>query len=238
MPSLRSALFAGVAAMALAGTVALAHRAEAREAPATHVMRVALPDGSVAQIRYTGDVPPQVVLAPVPLPFTPAAMTDMAWPPGLRFGPAPFEALLQMQAAMDAQANAMLRAAALSDAPWPGGAWPGGPMLAAMANPGVLPPGVQGESVMTTVTDHGVCTRTIRFGTQGAHEGPVHMVTHVSGDCGALAAPGGAALPAARQAPAVPATDAAPTIRVRDTVTPDAGGHARSLYVPVADWQR
>ncbi|WP_048863232.1 hypothetical protein, partial [Acidisphaera rubrifaciens] len=126
MPNRRSTLFAGVAALALAGTVALVHRAVAREAPApTHVMQVVLPDGSVARIRYAGDVPPQVVLAPAPLPFTPAAMTDMAWPPGFTLAAGPFEALFHMQAAMDAQANAMLRAAALSDAPWAGAAWPG-----------------------------------------------------------------------------------------------------------------
>ena len=230
MPSLRSALFAGVAAMALAGTVALAHRAEAREAPATHVLRVALPDGSVAQIRYAGDVPPQVVVAPAPLPFMPAAMTDMAWPPGLRFGPAPFEALLHMQAAMDAQANAMLRAAALSDAPWPGGAWPGGPMLAAMANPGALPPGVRGESVVTTVTDHGVCTRTTRFGVP-ASGGPERAITHVSGNCSPFAEPRGA-LPTARpETPPTPAQDR--TYRVR--YTPPAG---QAHLVRVADWQR
>lgn len=227
MPSLRSALFAGVAAMALAGTVAPAHRAEARDAPAaTHVMRVALPDGSVAQIRYAGDVPPQIVLAPPPV--LDAAMTDMAWPPGLTLAAGPFEALLHMQAAMDAQAAALLRAAA------PVAPGYGAPNPLAL-NPGLmpvgaLPPGTRGESVVMTVTGQGVCTRTTRFGVP-ASGGPARAVTQVSGDCAAVAPPRGA-LPATR--PETPPAPAQPrTYRVRDTLP---AGDAR--LVPVADWQR
>ena len=48
---------AGMAAAAIAGTAIAAD-------PATHVMNVQLPDGSVAHVQYVGDVAPKVTVEP------------------------------------------------------------------------------------------------------------------------------------------------------------------------------
>jgi hypothetical protein len=54
----RPTILAGGAALLLAGTAAAA-------AEKLHTMNVALPDGSVAQIDYTGDVAPRISVQPV-----------------------------------------------------------------------------------------------------------------------------------------------------------------------------
>ena len=51
-------LLGGLATAALAGTAVAAEHA-------VHVMNVAMPDGSVAKVRYVGDTPPQVRFVPV-----------------------------------------------------------------------------------------------------------------------------------------------------------------------------
>ena len=85
----RTVLLAGAAALGLTG---MAHFAQAEPAN-THVMTVQLPNGAVEQIRYTGDVPPEVILAPDAAAFE-----------------SPFTVLERMSALMDRQAEAMLRA--------------------------------------------------------------------------------------------------------------------------------
>jgi hypothetical protein len=62
MQVFRTALLAGAAAIAVAG---LSGVAAARDLN-THVMTVEVPGGGVAEIRYTGDLPPQVVFSPAP----------------------------------------------------------------------------------------------------------------------------------------------------------------------------
>lgn len=71
-----------------AGAAALVGAAALAEAPRTHLLRVALPDGRTQIVRYTGDVPPRVVL-----------VAD------------PFAAIDRMAAQMDAQMAAMLHGA-------------------------------------------------------------------------------------------------------------------------------
>ena len=58
MRKLRNILLAGTGALLVAGAAIAAEK---------HVMNVALPDGSVAQIHYEGDVVPRVVLADAPV---------------------------------------------------------------------------------------------------------------------------------------------------------------------------
>ena len=78
----RTALLAGAAAIAAAG---LSGVAAARDL-STHVMNVQVPGGGVAEICYTGDVPPQVVFSRAPTAL------DTFTPFGAFFGPAsPFE---------------------------------------------------------------------------------------------------------------------------------------------------
>jgi hypothetical protein len=78
----------GAAAIMLAGVSSLAVAGSSD----VHVMNVLLPDGRVQQIRYTGDVPPTIVMAPVESPF--AAMD-------------------RMMAAMQQRMNAMMQLAAM-----------------------------------------------------------------------------------------------------------------------------
>src|SRR5215469_17811493 len=99
MRNVRTALLAGAAAVALAG---LSGVAAARDRN-THLMTVQLPGGSIAAIRYTGDVPPQVVLSPAPAEFG-APMPSSAF-----FGP--FAMLDRMSAAIDREAASLMRQA-------------------------------------------------------------------------------------------------------------------------------
>src|ERR1051326_1747116 len=96
MRNLRKALFAGIAASAMGFTgAALAQNSN------THLLTVKLPDGGVAQIRYTGDVPPQVE-------FSKGAPLDVWAPIPTLFGPgSPFAALDRISAEMDQEAAAM-----------------------------------------------------------------------------------------------------------------------------------
>lgn len=59
MRKLRTALLAGAGAMLVAGAAVAAEK--------YHTMNVALPDGSVALIRYQGEVAPKVVVADAPV---------------------------------------------------------------------------------------------------------------------------------------------------------------------------
>ena len=76
-------LLGGLATAALAGTAVAADHA-------VHVMNVAMPDGSVAHVRYIGDTPPQVRFVPIAVRAVPVAMID----PG-------FAAMDRMMAAME-----------------------------------------------------------------------------------------------------------------------------------------
>ena len=109
-----------------------------------------------------------------------------------------FAAFDQIAALMDQQAAAMLQQVA-SMPGWNGAA-------------PALPPGVSGTSTVITVSNGHACTRSteVRYDGQAAQP---HVVSNVSGDCGA-----GAALeqtvPAEQQAPAEP-TVQPHTIRVK-----------------------
>src|SRR5512143_1995380 len=84
----RKIILAGGATLLVAGTAAMA-------AEKLHTMNVALPDGSVAQIQYAGDVAPRVTLQPVDQ--VPVAFVD------------PFAEFDRIAAAMDAQQQAMMQ---------------------------------------------------------------------------------------------------------------------------------
>src|SRR5512146_3288267 len=136
MRSLQVLSLAGVAAI----TLGLSGAALA-QSPNTHVMTVQLPYGGTAQIRYTGDVAPQVTFSEGPSALAPL--------PSM-FGPAsPFAALDRISAEMDQQMAAMFRQA---------------DRLAADARSGQLseaalqslPPGTQSYSFVSTMSGNGV----------------------------------------------------------------------------------
>src|SRR5690348_5197074 len=141
-------------------------------------MTVAVPGGGVAQIRYVGDVPPQIVVAPAPAAFPdafgawmpvasmpvasmPVASMPVASMPGASmFGPdSPFAMMDRIAAEMDRRAAAMFRyAEAMTDRANAGG-------LAETASTmpsGAVPFGGESYSFVSTLSGNGVCSQSVR----------------------------------------------------------------------------
>ena len=93
----RTAALIGAVVLAAAGLAG----ASAGELARTHILTVRLPDGSIEQIRYVGDLPPQIHWTQDPAPlFSPGfERMDMN---------SPFAALDRMSAEMDREAQALL----------------------------------------------------------------------------------------------------------------------------------
>src|SRR3954464_12603933 len=168
MSSLRKALLAGIAAIGI-GLDGVA------SAQSVHVMTVPVPGGGVAQIRYTGEVPPQIAFVPAPAAFDPWMQVSSV------FGPeSPFAMLDRISAEMDRRAAAMFRYAEVMVARAPAGE-------IALAASGAMPPGSQSYSYISTISGSGVCTQSIRITSRG--DGPPRVERHSSGNCGSVAAP-------------------------------------------------
>jgi hypothetical protein len=186
-------LLAGVAVAALTAVSGIA----AAQSSRAHVMTVQLPGGGVAQIQYTGDVPPQVTVADAPavsrLPMNPvfAAMPSM-------FGAdSPFAMFDRISVEMDRQMESMLRRAEMLSTQSPSQLTEAG-----MRN---LPAGSQSYSFVSTLSGDGVCTRSVQITSSGNGAAP-KVVSHSSGNCGPDAAPqpnGGASGPV--NLPTIPA---------------------------------
>jgi len=163
--TLRTALVAGAAVIAAAGFVGAAAAASN-----FHVLTVRLPDGSLEQIRYLGDQPPEVSLGQAPLPLVSPAF-------GL-IGPDPvFADLDRISADMDRSAAAMLQEARRMEAH-------------AFASPDRLlnvdfgnAPGTRAYSVVSTMSGGHVCTRSVQYSWSSVGKAP-RVVTRTSGDCG------------------------------------------------------
>ena len=182
MPEVRRLLLAGAAAI----MVAVPGTAPA-QTPNTHLMTVRLPDGGVAEIRYAGDIAPEVTVHAGP------ASRHRA-PAAAFFPVSPFAMLDRISAEMDQRAAAMIRQAeALASASRSGG-------LTEIAAGG-LPPGSESFTFVSTVSTDGVCSQSVRI-TSSGDGAPPRVERHSSGNCdpGAAAvgpAPGGpATLPA------------------------------------------
>lgn len=214
MRSVRNALLAGGAAIAVAGFSGVA---AARDLT-PHVMTVQLPGGGVAEISYTGEIPPQVVLSPAPAPLTAFA------PLGASYGPAsPFATLDRISAAMDQEAASLMRQAELlANAP---AFAPNRAIEAALRN---MPPGTESYSMVSTWSGTGVCTQSVEI-TTPANGGKPRVVSHSSGNCGM--APGSAG---AVRTPTMPA----PTPRPDIIETNAHGAPAYAGLVREAAWQR
>ena len=190
MASLRTALLGAIAALGIGA-------AGAAPAQTFNTMTVPVPGGGVAQIRYVGEVPPQIVFVPAP-----AALNS--WTPvSSVFGyDSPFAMLDRITAEMDRRAAAMFRyAEAIADR-----ANAGGLTEAAFgAMPQRMQPGGQSYSYVSTISGSGVCTQSVRIISRGDGS-PPQVERHSSGNCGSTAAPRGrSAVQPAAPAPVAPA---------------------------------
>jgi hypothetical protein len=210
MRTLHSALLAGVAAAAIGiSGAALAQSSN------VHVMTVRLPDGGVAQVRYTGNVAPQVSFSDG------AAPLEMFAPMPSMFGPnSPFAQLERISAEMDRQAAAMFQRANAIAAAARSGQSPETAMRS-------LPPDSQGYSFISTMSGSGVCMQSVQITSPG-NGGQPHVVSHSSGDCGPSGGANGsvslptATPPAGRSGPIwVTAPTAKPYVAPTPTNHPD-----------------
>jgi len=152
-----------LAGAAIAGVTGLALAAGAPPANnAVHEMTVQLPNGSVAHIRYTGDVAPKLNFIQGPQsPFAAAAFG----------GSSPFDEIARMQALMDRQmAAVMLQArlmqrAAMSD-----------PLFHARLNSA-------GNGTNFASTGGSFCMRSVQI-TATPNGGAPKIVSHTEGNCG------------------------------------------------------
>lgn len=174
MQTIRTALLAGAATVLLCGAFNMA-AAQSR----THVLTVRLPGGAVEQIRYSGDAPPEVVVAPDAAPF------GYSWPVAF-FDPAPFAALDRISAEMDQQMAAMLRnanalaAQSMSDPRWVSEIGSGRP-----------PAGSESYSFISTGSGSGMCGRSVKITSNGDGQKP-HVVSRSWGNCASGAPSAGA----------------------------------------------
>jgi hypothetical protein len=169
-------LFAAGAAIALAGAAIAA-------APKSHVMNIALPDGSIARIEYVGDVAPKVTVAPRRLAGMEAAWAPMPLP-SLAGVDRMIEQMNRERAAMIARARLMARQAPAAPGTMP-----------YVASFGNAPAGATSTSVVSVSNGGKTCTRRTEVYSQGAGK-PPRVVTNASGDCEAIRLPPSPATPA------------------------------------------
>lgn len=177
------ALLAGAGLALAAGTAAAAER--------LHTMQVALPDGSIAEIAYAGNVAPRTEVVPAE-----AVAYD------------PFAEMERISAMMEARHAAMMRRmAALQQqaraAVAAGQAAPGQVLVT-----GTLPAGARySYTMVSTTSGANGCTQTVEYRSDGSSAQPKVTRTN-SGDCSAVnrnPAPVQVSAPAKPAAPAVPA---------------------------------
>lgn len=191
MRKLRTAVLAGVAALCAAGTAMAASNDN-------HVMRVNLPDGSVARIDYKGDVAPKVRIDPS-VQVVPVRLVDP-------FDASPFAGFDQVFADMDRQVAAMMQQArALATIADDGNAKPD---LAALR-------GITGGTVsyrfVSVRNGNQVCSRSWQMTSQPSGQQP-KLVSTSSGDCDGSAGADAPAKATTVSSPAGKPTEAGPTI--------------------------
>lgn len=149
----------GAAALSL-GVACAAEAATAK----LHTMLVNLPDGSVAQVSYAGDVAPRIAIQPTDARQDATMAPDQA----SMMMADPFAQMALVSAMMDRQADAMMQqVSAMQHAAAQQGAAPGMTMTGADK----LPAGVQMTYVSTT-TDANGCTRTVSYASDGSQAAP------------------------------------------------------------------
>lgn len=174
------------AILACVGTAALAGSAYAADR-SFHTMKVDAPDGTVVQVRYAGDRQP-VAFVPVEatnVQVAPVAVAD------------PFADMDRMFAAMDAQMDAMTRAASTMPATPIDAS--GKPDLAALKS---VPGGTVSYSYYSSSTGANGCTQTVQMTSTGDGAQP-KVVRTSAGDCDKAVKPAvpGTTLPVKAEAP-------------------------------------
>jgi hypothetical protein len=165
MRNFSSAVLAGVAVLAVAGTAIAAGRN-------LHTMTVDLPDGSVAKVEYQGHVAPRVTIAPA-REFAPIGFLGALDIPSI----ATFE---RIQADLDQQAESMFReASALASEPV---------TTIGQLDPvalGKLPKGTVSYSFVSTSNGRDICNRSLQVTSFGPDR-PPKVVSNMSGDCNTM----------------------------------------------------
>ncbi len=156
----KSMLAAGIAAIVLAGSsgIALANGAK------LNTMKVRLPDGGVAVVQYSGNVPPQISFGAAPI----ASQV---------FGfDLPFAELDQISAQMNREMNALMQDTSAFALPL---AAPGPLFEADLKN---IPQGTVAYSMTSTISGNGTCMRSMEI-TRSADSKAPKVVSHSSGNC-------------------------------------------------------
>ncbi len=171
-------------------------------------MTVELPDGSIQQIRYVGDTPPQIRFVAQPVAAAPIAEpTDIF---EAAFGPnSAFAEMERVSAAMQAQSAAMMQRA-MAQAPAASGKG------VTLTNAAGQPIGVMHYSYVSSSTDANGCTQTVSYNSddQAPNGQPAQpKLTRIAYDgCGVAAragvTPTVAPAPATNPAPVVTPTSA------------------------------
>ncbi|HUB64495.1 MAG TPA: hypothetical protein VL996_08640 [Methylocella sp.] len=168
MRTVQTSLLAGAALIVFAGVAQ-------SQSPGTHVLTIHLPGGGTEQIRYSGDVPPEIFLRPD------AALADS---PSLfpAFGPeTSFEALDQISREMDQRAARLLEQAEAMTKQLPANDRLNKELIEAQS--GRLPEGGHSYTFVSTMSADGICGRSVEI-TSSATGGQPHVVTQNFGHCG------------------------------------------------------
>lgn len=167
MRVIATTILAGVGSLVLAGSVA------AQGLPA-HTITIQLPNDTIEEIHYSGNIAPRVEFLPAPIPASVGDSRFWAFAPG-----SPYATMEQIAAEMDRDAAAMLQQAlSLTAQPMPRLV----PLVT--VNAGDLPRGAQAYSFVANFSDNGVCTRSMEI-VSGGPGVPPRVIAHSSGSCGA-----------------------------------------------------
>jgi len=179
MKTKRNLTIAGVVAAMVAGTAGLAFAVSAPQ----HTLNVALPDGGIAVVRYSGDIAPQVTFKDVPAPVG-ASLTD---PAGFLAADPAFVEMQRISTAMDRQMDDMMKRLSA----------PGGQMKAGGFDTAGMP--ANGAFTMVSSMPGGgqACMRSIEV-TQGPGDKAPKVVSRTSGNCQALDGAASSGAPAAK----------------------------------------
>jgi hypothetical protein len=168
MRTIQTALLAGIASTALVGFAGMA----AAKSPEIHVLAVPLPNGAVAEIRYSGNVAPAVILSRGVEPIETFAPLLADSDPN-----APFAALERVSAEMDRQMALMLRNAEfLAPRPIPDAS------QLSQAAWSKLPAGTESYSFVAVQSGGDACTRSVQITARGGGQAP-RVLSQTSGNC-------------------------------------------------------